>query len=240
MARGQSKAYRRDKEYLMALIETKSLTKTYLSGKNIVSQALNGIDLTIDQKEFVAIAGPSGSGKSSLLHLLGALDTPTEGRIIFDGKDITQTPLSQLSCFRLRFIGFVFQSYNLLPTLTALENVEYIMLLQGLTRADRQARAKKILDRVGLDDFLHRFPTEMSGGQQQRVAVARAIASEPKVVIADEPTANLDSKTASSLMELMRELNEEKGITFVFSTHDKIIMEKAKRLITLKDGKIVL
>ena len=222
-----------------ALIVTDQLTKIYAPGKDISTVAVAGINLSISSGEFLAIAGPSGSGKSTLLNLLGALDAPTSGTITFDGNNITQTDIRRLATFRLRQIGFVFQAYNLINTLTALENVEYIMLLQGINPQVRRQRAYDILKRVGLEQYLQRFPAEMSGGQQQRVAVARAIAAEPKVVMADEPTANLDSKTAESLIRLMQELNTEKSITFIFSTHDKMIIDQAKRVITLKDGKIV-
>ncbi len=223
----------------MSLIKTNNLFKTYTIGKNIEAEALGGVNLTIEKGDFVAIAGPSGSGKSSLLNLLGALDTPTYGSIFYENTDITKIPISKLALFRLKKIGFVFQAYNLINTLTAIENVEYIMLLQGVARQKRRKKSIEILKRVGLESFIHRYPAEMSGGQQQRVAVSRAIVAQPNVVMADEPTANLDSKTAESLLDLMRELNEEKGITFIFSTHDQMIMSKARKLIHLKDGKIV-
>ncbi|MDP1853754.1 MAG: ABC transporter ATP-binding protein [Candidatus Omnitrophota bacterium] len=221
------------------LIKTINLTKTYTIDGDIQTPALRGVDIVIDKGEFVAIAGPSGSGKTSLLNLLGALDTPTSGSIFYEDIDITKIALNALSGFRLTQIGFVFQAYNLINTLTALENVEYIMLLKGVSADIRRKKAVDILARVGLGDYINRFPRHMSGGQQQRVAVARSIAAEPKVVLADEPTANLDSKTAESLIELMKELNAEKGITFIFSTHDKMVMDKAKRLINLHDGKVV-
>ncbi len=222
----------------MCLIKTIDLKKTYITGKDITTDALKGINLRIEIGEFLAIAGPSGSGKTSLLNILSALDMPTSGKVLFENEDIAEKDINQLADFRLNKIGFVFQSYNLINTLTAFENVEYIMLLQGKSPAERKYRAERILRRVGLGDYINRFPNEMSGGQQQRVAVARAIAAEPKVIIADEPTANLDSTTAGLLMDLMLELNEEKGITFIFSTHDPMIMEKAKRIIRLKDGLI--
>lgn len=223
----------------MAVIETIDLKKIYTSGRHISTDALRGVSIKIETGEFLAIAGPSGSGKSTLLNLIGALDTPTSGRILHDGRDITDTDIRRLATFRLHNIGFVFQAYNLINTLTALENVEYIMLLQGVPARDRFRRANEMLTRVGLSDYLHRFPNEMSGGQQQRVAVARAIAAQPRVVMADEPTANLDSKTAASLIDLMQRLNVEHGITFIFSTHDRMIMDKAKRVITLKDGMVI-
>lgn len=221
------------------LIKTVNLTKVYTVNGSIQTPALQGVDLVIEKGEFTVIAGPSGSGKTSLLNLLGALDTPTSGSIFYEDSDITKIALSELSGFRLRKIGFVFQAYNLINTLTALENVEYIMLLQGISADTRRKKATDVLTRVGLGGYINRFPNQMSGGQQQRVAVARSIAALPMVVLADEPTANLDSKTAESLIELMRELNQEKGITFIFSTHDKMVMDKAKRLIHLHDGKVM-
>ncbi len=223
----------------MALIEIKNLNKTYVTGKNISTTGLDGINLNFERKEFTAIAGPSGSGKSSLLHLIGALDVPTSGHILYDGTDVTTLPPDKLSDFRRDHIGFVFQAYNLINTLTALENVEYIMLLQNVSPQKRQQKAAELLKRMNMEKYLNRFPNEMSGGQQQRVAIARALAAEPKVILADEPTANLDSKTANSLMELMMELNRELEMTFIFSTHDSLILEKAKKVIHLKDGKVM-
>ena len=223
----------------MPLLETVNLTKTYVSGKNLQTTALQGVSLQVAEGEFLAIAGPSGSGKSSLLNIIGALDLPSSGAVFIDGQNLSGISSQGLADFRLRHIGFVFQSYNLINTLTAFENVEYIMLLQGIDPRTREARADAMLARVGLAGYLDRFPYEMSGGQQQRVAVARALAAEPRVILADEPTANLDSKTAQELLALMAELNQEKGMTCVFSTHDRMIMDRAQRLITLKDGVIV-
>ncbi|HQO57920.1 MAG TPA: ABC transporter ATP-binding protein [Candidatus Omnitrophota bacterium] len=223
----------------MALIETIQLKKTYTTGNNVRTDALRGVSLQIAEGEFLAIAGPSGSGKSSLLNLMGALDTPTSGTVLLDNQNISEINSQDLAAFRLHHIGFIFQAYNLINTLTAVENVEYVMLLQGVDQHTRESRSEAILERVGLADYMNRFPHEMSGGQQQRIAVARAMAAEPRVVLADEPTANLDSKTAQELLDLMAELNREKGITFVFSTHDRLIMERAQRLITLKDGVII-
>jgi putative ABC transport system ATP-binding protein len=220
------------------LVKTEKLIKIYNEGK-VPTPALRGIDLIIESGEFLAIAGPSGSGKTTLLNLIGGLDTPTKGKVYIDGKDITVLKQSELSEMRLKNIGFVFQAYNLIPVLTALENVEYVMLLQGRPEKERKEKSIAILEEVGLKDYIHRRPMEMSGGQQQRVAVARAIVSEPKLVLADEPTANLDSETGASLLDLMQELNEKKGITFVFSSHDKMVMDRAKRLVLLRDGKIV-
>ncbi|MFQ6033459.1 MAG: ABC transporter ATP-binding protein, partial [Candidatus Bipolaricaulia bacterium] len=201
--------------------------------------ALRGIDLTIGEGEFLAIAGPSGSGKTTLLNLIGGLDRPTAGRVFLEGEEITALSRSRLAELRLRKIGFVFQAYNLIPTLTALENVEYVMLLQGVAAKERRRRALAILKEVGLEEYADRFPNRMSGGQQQRAAVARAIVARPKLVLADEPTANLDSGTGSELVETMRRLNRDHGVTFVFSTHDPLVMERAERLVRLRDGKIV-
>jgi putative ABC transport system ATP-binding protein len=223
----------------MSLIQVIGLNKTYATGKNIITSALKDISLDFAEKDFCAIAGSSGSGKSSLLHLMGALDLPTSGKIMYDQNDITSMKADDLSNFRRDHIGFVFQAYNLITTLTAVENVEYIMLLQRVRAHERQQKAREILERIGLGNYLNRFPNEMSGGQQQRVAIARAMAAQPKVILADEPTANLDSKTANDLIDLMLELNAQKGMTFIFSTHDPLIINKAKRVVHLKDGKIV-
>lgn len=222
----------------MKLIEVKNLHKTYRTGK-IKTPALNGVNLTINKGDFVSIAGPSGSGKTTLLNLLGALDKPDQGSIIYGTTDITRLSLSALSEFRLKKIGFIFQAYNLIPTLTALENTEYVMLLQNIEKNKRREIAESILKELGLGNHLNKKPNQLSGGQQQRIAVARAIATKPEVVLADEPTANLDSKNASSLIEIMQRLNEEKNITFIFSTHDKKIIDKAKKVFALRDGKII-
>lgn len=222
----------------MALIEIKGLTKTYIETGGVRTDALRGIDLAINEGEFLSIAGPSGSGKTTLLNLVGALDKPTSGTIIFDGRNIADLPVSRLADFRLQKIGFVFQAYNLFNTLTALENIEYVLVLQGKPADETRKTASELIDRVGLADCANKRANLLSGGQQQRVAVARALASRPKAILADEPTANLDSNTASRLLDLMHELNREKGITFIFSTHDKMVMEKASRLILIRDGKI--
>jgi putative ABC transport system ATP-binding protein len=221
----------------MSLIETKNLVKIYADGVDI--PAVNGVDLAVERGAFICIAGPSGSGKTTLLNLIGALDKPTSGTISYDGQEISSLGLAALSDFRLRKIGFVFQAYNLFPSLTVLENIEYVMLLQGVDKTARYQRVQELLEKVGLKDYLHKTPHQLSGGQQQRVAVARAIAAQPQVVLADEPTANLDSKNAELLVDLMRQLNKEKQITFVFSTHDKLVMDKADKVIFLKDGKII-
>jgi putative ABC transport system ATP-binding protein len=205
----------------------------------IAVQALSDVNLEIPRLDFVCLSGPSGSGKSTLLNLIGGLDRPTGGEIYVDGNRVDQMEKSSLAELRLRRIGFVFQAYNLIPVLTARENVEFVMQLQGVSAAARGAKAREILKEVGLDGLEDRRPGELSGGQQQRVAVARAIVSEPSLVLADEPTANLDSKTAENLMQLLRHMNQEHGVTFIFSTHDKLVMDFSRRLITLRDGRIV-
>jgi putative ABC transport system ATP-binding protein len=222
----------------MKLIEIKGITKAYVEKSGVTTDALRGINLDIERGSFLSIAGPSGSGKTTLLNLIGALDKPTLGEILFDGQNITTMPIAALAEFRLRKIGFVFQAYNLFNTLTALENIEYVLLLQGARPEEYRRRAAELIERVGLTGCGGKRPNQLSGGQQQRVAVARALASNPEVILADEPTANLDSHTASDLIDLMRDLNTEQNVTFVFSTHDKMVMEKAKRLILLRDGKI--
>ncbi len=221
----------------MPIITTEQLVKNY-ENNGLSVPAVCGVDLAIEPGEFSAIAGPSGSGKTTLLNLIGGLDRPTEGRIIVGGNDLTVLSPKELSDLRLRRIGFVFQAYNLIPVLSALENVEYVLLLQGVSKEERTARSVAMLREVGLETETHRLPREMSGGQQQRVAVARAIVSEPDIVLADEPTANLDQKTGESLIELMHRLNREQGITFLFSTHDPMVMERAERLIHIVDGSI--
>ena len=220
------------------IIRTENLTKVYMENK-IPYRALDGVSLIIQSGEFTAIAGPSGSGKTTLLNLIGGLDLPTKGKVFLEGRNITNLPQGELSNIRLYRLGFVFQTYNLIPVLSARENVEFVMQLQGVHRSERQERALRVLQEVGLEEFADRRPGELSGGQQQRVAVARAIVTTPSLVLADEPTANLDSKTASALLDLMRKLNEDEGITFVFSTHDKLVMDKARRLVQLKDGALV-
>lgn len=222
----------------MTIVRAQGISKRYQQGGQIL-YALSGIDLEIDKGEFVALVGPSGSGKTTLLNLIGGLDVPTTGRLWVNDQDIVNLPKSALSKLRLRSIGFVFQEYNLIPVLTALENVEYVMLLQGVPDSERRDRAMGMLREVGLEGLEHRRPAQLSGGQQQRVAVARAIASEPAIVLADEPTANLDSTTGGALLDLMRGLNRARGTTFVFSTHDPLVMQRAGRIIRLKDGRIV-
>ncbi|MGV8093368.1 MAG: ABC transporter ATP-binding protein [Mangrovibacterium sp.] len=222
----------------MNVIEVKNLKKIYNESEVKVA-ALNGIDLTIEQGEFTAIVGPSGSGKTTFLNMLGGLDSPTSGDVHIGGTEIGRLSSSQLINFRLRNIGFVFQAYNLIPVLTALENVEFIMQLQGVPKKEREKRAKELLNKVGLGERINSRPAKLSGGQQQRVAVARALASKPQFVLADEPTANLDSASTENLLDMMEELNREDHVTFIFSTHDQRVVNKARRVITLEDGKII-
>jgi putative ABC transport system ATP-binding protein len=221
----------------MALVELENVTKTYKDHVSV--HALRGVTLALQPGSFAAVAGPSGSGKTTLLNVVGALDRPDSGRVRIAGVDLTATPPDLLADFRLRHIGFVFQAYNLLPVLTALENLEFIPALQGEPREQRIRRAEELLRTVGLADIRDKRPNELSGGQQQRVAVLRAILTEPEVVLADEPTANLDSTNASLLLDMMEKLNREKHITFLFSTHDPLVMERARRLIRLRDGTVV-
>jgi putative ABC transport system ATP-binding protein len=221
----------------MEIIKVKNLEKTY-QDNGVPVHAIRGVDLDILKGEFLVIAGPSGSGKTTLLNMIGALDTPTKGNIYFEGEDITQKNKNELSSFRLHKLGFIFQAYNLIPVLTALENIEFSMMLLEVPEKEREEKALKLMDELGIKDLANKRPNEMSGGQQQRVAVARAIINNPSIVLADEPTANLDSKTAGHLLDLMQKMNEEKNITFIFSSHDKQVMNRAKRLLILKDGVI--
>lgn len=222
----------------MAIVETKNIKKTYRQGKVNVP-ALCGVDLIVDKGEFVALAGPSGSGKTTLLNIIGGLDLPDSGSVMVDNNKFADMNQADLASLRLHKIGFVFQAFNLIPVLSAIENVEYVMLLQGVPQTERHDRAKAILDDVGLEGKYDRRPAELSGGQQQRVAVARAIVSGPAIVLADEPTANLDSKTGEGLLLMMKKMNKEKKVTFIFSTHDNMVMEYAGRLVTIRDGRIV-
>ena len=220
-----------------AIIKVDKLSRSFGKGDTLV-KALDEVSLEIQKGEFTAIVGPSGSGKSTLLHLIGGLDESQSGSISLDGQNISHMSGNELSDFRRDHLGFIFQSYNLIPVLSAEENIEYVMLLQGISPEERKERVKIILDEVGLQGKEDRRPHQLSGGQQQRVAIARAMVSKPQIILADEPTANLDSKNGSQLLDLMRELNEKEGMTFVFSTHDPMIMERAKRIVTLKDGKV--
>jgi len=199
---------------------------------------VDDVSLNIEAGEFTAIIGPSGSGKSTLLNLIGGLDNPTSGAVELSGTDIAKMSGSALSDFRRDHIGFIFQSYNLIPVLSAEENIEYIMLLQGVDTATRKKRVREMLHVVGLEGLGDRRPSHLSGGQQQRVAIARAMASHPDIILADEPTANLDSKTGIALLEVMKSLNEDRGMTFIFSTHDNKIMDRARRLVHVLDGKV--
>jgi putative ABC transport system ATP-binding protein len=219
------------------VVKLEGITKVYRHD-SIAVHALAGIDLEVRKRDFAVLVGPSGSGKTTLLNMIGGLDTPTNGQIWVAGVEIGRMSKAQLSRMRLREIGFVFQEFNLIPVLSALENVEFIMLLQGVAEAERRRRSLSLLKELGLDGLEHRRPNELSGGQQQRIAVARAIAAEPIIVLPDEPTANLDSKAGGALMDMMRQLNEEKGVTFVFSTHDPMVVERARRVIRLRDGQI--
>jgi len=222
----------------MSIIEIKDLTKVY-DAKSLPVYAVNGVTLTIESGEFTAIVGPSGSGKTTLLNIVGGLDDPTTGDVIINGVKINELSSRQKTDFRMRNIGFVFQSYNLIPVFTSQENVEFIMHLQGKQKEERENRTKELLEAVGLGDRMNSRPNKLSGGQQQRVAVARALASKPKFILADEPTANLDSKSTENLLGIMEKLNREENITFIFSTHDQRVVNKAKRVITLQDGAII-
>jgi len=221
----------------MSLIEISNLNKTY-NTSSVAVHAVKDLNLSIEKKEFTAIVGPSGSGKTTLLNIIGGLDSPTDGAVRIDGVDISTLSSGQIVDYRLNNIGFVFQAYNLIPVLTAKENVEFIMLLQDVSKKEREQKAEELLESVGLGDRLNTRPSNLSGGQQQRVAVARALASRPNFVLADEPTANLDSASAESLLDLMEELNEKYEMTFIFSTHDEKVMKRARRVVTLVDGKI--
>jgi putative ABC transport system ATP-binding protein len=220
------------------VIETRDLCR-YFGDENIRVKALDHVSIEITRGEFSAVIGPSGSGKTTLLHLVGGLDNPTAGQVLLSGINIADMSGAALSDFRRDHIGFVFQAYNLIPVLSASENIEYIMLLQGVAAAERQCRVKEMLALVGLEGLGDRRPGHLSGGQQQRVAVARAMASNPDLILADEPTANLDSATGIALLDIMRDLNKNHGMTFVFSTHDQKIMDRAQRLIYLEDGQVV-
>ncbi len=221
----------------MSIVEVKGLHRTYKQGKLEV-HALRGIDLLIEPGEFTVLMGPSGSGKTTLLNQIGGLDEPDSGSVLVEGQELAGMRKGALAKLRLNRIGFVFQAYNLIPVLSAYENAEFVLLMQGMGKAERKQRVMQVLWDVGLEGMEHRRPNELSGGQQQRVAVARAIAGQPALVLADEPTANLDSATGYELIDTMRKLNEEKGITFVFATHDPKVMERARRIVTLVDGKV--
>ena len=221
----------------MNVIETKKLEKIF--DGPVPLKAVNDVDLVVEEGEFTAVVGPSGSGKTTLLNMVGGLDRPTGGIPIVNGQNLNELSENELIDFRLKNIGFVFQSYNLIPVLTAKENTEFIMLLQDIKKEVRDARVEALLTEVGLEGKMDQRPSQLSGGQQQRVAVARALASKPSFILADEPTANLDSKSTSNLLDIMEQLNKEEGITFIFSTHDQRVIDRARRVITLVDGQIV-
>lgn len=220
-----------------AVIRTENVTKTY-DDNGVAVHAVNGVDLEISAGEFTAIVGPSGSGKSTFLNVISGLDQPTSGTVWLSGRRLSEMGGRVLSDFRRDHVGFIFQAYNLIPVLTVMENVEYIMLLQGVGKRERRRRVLEMLETVGLADMADRLPSRLSGGQQQRVAIARAMVSAPSLILADEPTANLDSSTGSDLLDMMRDLNRDTGMTFLFSTHDPMIMERANRVVTLTDGRI--
>ena len=219
------------------IVKLDEVSKYYQQGK-VTVKAVENLSLSLDTGDFAALSGPSGSGKTTILNLIGALDEPTSGTIWLEGLDLSQQNRTRLSKIRRDRIGFVFQSYNLIPVMTAFENAEFVLALQGVPADERQRRVQAIMQEVGLGDLMDRRPDELSGGQQQRVAIARAIVPEPAIVLADEPTANVDSATAHDLLDLMEELNINKGITFLFSTHDERVMSRARRLIQLRDGKL--
>jgi putative ABC transport system ATP-binding protein len=221
----------------MEVIRTENVEKIY-EDNGVAVHALKGVDLTVEKGEFLVIAGPSGSGKTTLLNLLGALDVPTKGKVFLEENDISRKSKKDLSRMRLENIGFVFQAYNLIPVLSALENIEFTMMLRGIPEKERHERALAVMKDLGIEELAHKRPNEMSGGQQQRVAVARAIVNKPSIVLADEPTANLDSDTGANLLDLMEQMNREREITFVFSSHDPQVIERARRLVKLRDGKI--
>jgi len=219
----------------MGIIRTIDLHKVYQESR-VPVHAVNGISIEFDEAEFTAVVGPSGSGKTTLLNMIGGLDSPTRGEVHINGTDVTGLSSSGLTHFRLHNIGFVFQSYNLIPVLTALENVEFIMQLQRQSKKERRKKAMELLHAVGLSDKINIRPGDLSGGQQQRVSVARALASKPRFILADEPTANLDSKSTSELLDIMLQMNREYKTTFIFSTHDQRVMAKARRIVTIDDG----
>ncbi len=223
----------------MSTVQLRAVSKIYEDKNKVPVQALNAVNLEVGEGEFTAIAGPSGSGKTTLLNIIGGLDKPTSGTVSVANQDLAAMNRNQLAEFRLHTLGFVFQAYNLIPVLSAEENAEFMLLLQGVGARERHERVKAEFAELGIEAaLLGRRPNELSGGQQQRVAVARALVSRPKLILADEPTANLDSKTGSLLLDKMKEMNEKKGVTFIFSTHDPMVMQRARRLILLRDGAI--
>ncbi|MFQ5864502.1 MAG: ABC transporter ATP-binding protein [bacterium] len=224
----------------MSIVHLENIVKIYQDKNKVPVKALDGLSLNVKEGEFTAIAGPSGSGKTTLLNIIGGLDKPTSGSVDVTGQDLTSLNRNELAEFRLHNLGFIFQAYNLIPVLTAEENAEFILLLQGLSSGERYERVKEEFQDLGIgEELMHRRPNELSGGQQQRVAVARALVARPRLILADEPTANLDSKTGSTLLDKMKEMNEKKEVTFIFSTHDPMVMQRARRLVILRDGQIV-
>ena len=226
-------------EASMNFLSIKNVKKVFNEGTETESWALKGVDLEIHKEEFVVISGPSGSGKSTLLNIVGGLDTPSEGSVALEGTPITAMAESELALFRREHVGFVFQAYNLIPVLTVRENIAYIMRLMGRSQKACDARVLEVAKALDIDAYLDKLPDHLSGGQQQRVAVARAVASKPKLILADEPTANLDTKNGEKLMELMRRLNEEEKVTIIFSSHDPVVIDRARRSIVLRDGEVV-
>jgi putative ABC transport system ATP-binding protein len=222
---------------MASIVRLQNVTKDYGQGQAL-THALRGVNLELEAGEFTAMAGPSGSGKSTLLNIIGGLDRPTSGKVEVDGQELMTLSNTDLGLLRRNRLGFIFQSYNLIPVLTALENAEYVLMLQGMPTAERRDKVRQVLNEVGLEGLENRYPRQLSGGQQQRVAIARAIVSEPALVLADEPTANVDSETGKALLDLMRKLNEEKGVTFFFPTHEEAVMRRARRLLELRDGVI--
>ncbi|MCS6937397.1 MAG: ABC transporter ATP-binding protein [Candidatus Bipolaricaulota bacterium] len=219
------------------VVRVENVTKEYAMGHTVV-KALRGVSLEIQRGEFLCIAGPSGSGKTTLLNLIGCLDKPTSGRVVLEGRDTSKLSAKELAWVRRQRLGFVFQTFNLVPVLTAYENVELPLLLLGVGTVERRRRVHELLEALGIRDFAHHRPDEMSGGQQQRVSIARALVTKPALVLADEPTANLDSETGKAIIELMHDLNKKRDTTFVFSTHDPKVMERASRVVQIRDGLI--
>jgi putative ABC transport system ATP-binding protein len=221
----------------MPIIRAVGIEKVY-SDDSVPVFALRGVSLTVEKGDFLVIAGPSGSGKTTFLNILGALDTPTKGKIYFNGEDLSTKTRNEIASLRLKNIGFVFQAYNLIPVLSAMENIEFTMMLSNVPESERRRRAMALLEELGIADLASKRPNAMSGGEQQRVAVARAMVNNPSIIFADEPTANLDSVTAGILLDLMERVNQEKQLTFVFSSHDRKVIDRARRLLILKDGQI--
>jgi putative ABC transport system ATP-binding protein len=220
------------------IIVTEKVKKNY-EDDDIIIRAVRGVDLKIKSGEFTALVGPSGSGKTTFLNIISGLDNPSDGKVWLNNKLLSEMSGKELSDFRRDHIGFIFQAYNLIPVLTVEENIEYIMLLQGVSKNERHQKVREILEDIGMEGSERRFPPKLSGGQQQRVAIARAMVSQPELILADEPTANLDQTTGAELLDMMRELNRKTGMTFLFSTHDRMVMERADRVITLMDGLVV-